>query len=200
MRTCVLAATFAGVFAVSGCATITRGTTESLSIQSEPADARVELSSGQTGITPCSFELKRKTDVKVYLHKEGFQDVAVDVDSKVAGAGATGMAGNVLIGGIIGVGVDAASGATKSLRPNPVHVHLVVRDAADADQLCAAPATVPGAICRGQIKVGTTTTEVESLLGPPLEKRDGDHEWRYEHDWLVFDDAGLLASTMVDKK
>jgi hypothetical protein len=110
------------------------------------------------------------------------------------------MAGNVLIGGIIGVGVDAASGATKSLRPNPVHVHLVVKDIADADQLCAAPGTVPGAICRHQLKVGATAAEVESLLGPPQEKRDDDREWRYEHDWLVFDEAGLFASTIVAKK
>lgn len=196
----MLAATLAGLLAVSGCATITRGTTESLAIQSEPAGARVELSSGQTGITPCSFELKRKNDLKVFLHMEGFEDVTAAVDSKVAGAGATGMAGNVLIGGIIGVGVDAASGATKSLRPNPLHVHLVVRDPADADRLCAAPTTVPGAICRGQLKVGATGPEVEALLGPPQEKRDREHEWRYEHDWLVFDDASLFASTIVDKK
>lgn len=200
MRATVLATALAGACAISGCATITRGTTESLAIQSEPAGARVELTSGQTGITPCSFELKRKNDLKVFLRKDGFEDITVDVDSKVAGAGATGMAGNVLIGGIIGVGVDAASGATKSLRPNPVHVHLVVKDLADADRLCAAPGTVPGAICRHQLKVGATQAEVESLLGPPQEKRDKDREWRYEHDWLVFDEGGLLASTMVEKK
>lgn len=200
MRTIVLVATFIGMCALSACATVTRGTTESLSIQSEPDGARVELSSGQTGITPCSFELKRKTDLMVFLHKEGFKDATVTVDSQVAGAGATGMAGNVLIGGIIGVGIDAASGATKSLRPNPVHVHLVVRDAANADRLCAAPATVPGAICRGHLKVGVTEAEVESLLGPPQEKRAQEHEWRYDHDWLVFDDAGLFASTIVEKK
>ena len=34
------------------------------------------------------------------------------------------MAGNVLIGGIIGIGVDAATGATQDLKPNPLHVVL----------------------------------------------------------------------------
>ena len=34
------------------------------------------------------------------------------------------MAGNVLVGGIIGVGVDAASGAALDLTPNPVVVTL----------------------------------------------------------------------------
>ncbi len=35
------------------------------------------------------------------------------------------MAGNVLVGGLIGAGVDAISGATKDLKPNPVNVRLV---------------------------------------------------------------------------
>jgi hypothetical protein len=34
------------------------------------------------------------------------------------------MAGNVILGGIIGAGIDAASGATKRLKPNPVVVTL----------------------------------------------------------------------------
>jgi len=34
------------------------------------------------------------------------------------------MAGNVLLGGIIGAGVDAATGATKKLTPNPIRVTL----------------------------------------------------------------------------
>ena len=34
------------------------------------------------------------------------------------------MAGNVIFGGIIGAAVDAASGATKKLVPNPINVQL----------------------------------------------------------------------------
>lgn len=36
----------------SGCATVTRGTTEQLMIQSEPSAAQVRLSNGFTGGTP----------------------------------------------------------------------------------------------------------------------------------------------------
>jgi len=122
--------------ALSGCATITRGTTDNLLVQSEPDGASVELSSGQTCRTPCNLELKRKNDYTLYMRKEGFQDAEIKVESKVAGAGAAGMAGNVLIGGVIGAGVDAFSGATNNLEPNPVHVHLVARDPAQADLLC----------------------------------------------------------------
>ena len=188
---------FAGGVLLSGCATVTRGTTEPLAIQSEPDGAKVEISSGQTGVTPCSFELKRKNDYRVYLRKDGFQPVEIQVESRVAGAGATGMAGNVLVGGIIGMGVDAATGATNSLRPNPVHVHLVVADRNQADTLCAAPGTVPGAICRGQLKVGASMDEVQQLLGPPQAKSRGDHEWQYGHDTVVFNDAGWFESTIV---
>lgn len=34
------------------------------------------------------------------------------------------MAGNVLVGGIIGAGVDAGTGAMLDLTPNPAHVDL----------------------------------------------------------------------------
>jgi hypothetical protein len=184
---------------LSGCATITRGTTDDLLIQSEPEGASVELSSGQTCRTPCSLELKRKNDYTLYIRKEGFQDADVKVDSKVAGAGAAGMAGNVLIGGLIGAGVDAFSGATNSLAPNPVHVHLLARDAAQADVLCQPAATVPGAACRGLLRPGTSAAEVEQLLGPPQDKMSSGREWKYGHDVLVFDEAGLLTSTIVEK-
>jgi hypothetical protein len=201
MRTTVvaLAALVAGAL-LSGCATVTRGTTDTLMIQSEPSAAEVELSTGQTCRTPCSFELKRKRDLHVVMRKEGFQDADIAVESKVAGAGAAGMAGNVLIGGIIGVGVDAATGATKSLKPNPVHVHLVVKDPADADRLCEPPSTVHGAACRGLLRPGTTQDETQQLLGPPEEKHGSDdREWKYGHDTLLFDESGRLASNFVEK-
>ncbi|MFC5385149.1 hypothetical protein ACFPLB_04115 [Aquamicrobium segne] len=43
----------------------------------------------------------------------------------MSGEGAAGLAGNVLIGGLIGVGVDAATGATLDHYPNPAHILLV---------------------------------------------------------------------------
>lgn len=43
---------------------------------------------------------------------------------RTAGAGGAGMAGNVILGGLIGAAVDANSGATQDLVPNPLTVHL----------------------------------------------------------------------------
>jgi hypothetical protein len=189
----------AGLAVLSGCATITRGTTEDLKIQSEPTGAAVQLSTGQTGVTPCSFELKRKKDLAVTVRMDGFQPVEIPVESKVAAAGAAGMAGNAIIGGVIGIGVDAATGATKSLKPNPVHVHLVAADPARADELCPRDNPLASAICHGKLHTGSTRDEVLTVLGEPQDRRDGDKQWRYGHDSIVFDEAGLFASTIVVK-
>jgi hypothetical protein len=117
-----------------GCATITRGSTEVLVIETQPPGADVELSpAGLRCKTPCSLELKRKKDVMVKINKPGYEPVETSVLSEVAGAGAAGMAGNVILGGIIGAGVDVATGSTKKLTPNPLKVMLVP----------IAPVTVP---------------------------------------------------------
>jgi hypothetical protein len=79
---------------------------------------------------PCTLKLKRKESFTVTIHKPGYRKVTTQVISQVAGAGAAGMAGNVIVGGIIGVGVDAATGATKELKPNPLEVVLEVEESA----------------------------------------------------------------------
>lgn len=38
------------------------------------------------------------------------------------------MAGNVVVGGLIGAAVDAGSGAMKDLKPNPIQVNLELLD------------------------------------------------------------------------
>ena len=107
-----------------GCATITRGSSEALVVESTPTGAEVRLSSGETCKTPCTLKKKRKHNFVVFINRDGFEPVEVAVISETAGAGAAGMAGNVLVGGLIGVGVDAATGATKRLTPNPIRVTL----------------------------------------------------------------------------
>jgi hypothetical protein len=48
----------------------------------------------------------------------------MNVTHRTASSGAAGIAGNVLVGGIIGLGVDAATGARQDLVPNPVVLAL----------------------------------------------------------------------------
>ncbi len=75
--------------------------------------------------TPTTFVVPRKGEYTLVISKQGYQSQEVLVGNKVVGAGATGMAGNIILGGVIGLGVDAATGAAKDLTPNPVHLLLV---------------------------------------------------------------------------
>ena len=110
---------------ISGCATVTRGTNDVLTVNSSPQGAQVQLSNGMSCTsTPCTFKLPRRTDLNVTVSKRGCQTVNANVTHKTANGGAAGVAGNVILGGIIGLGVDAATGASQDLVPNPLEVNL----------------------------------------------------------------------------
>jgi hypothetical protein len=107
-----------------GCATVTRGMNDEVQILSDPAGADVRVSTGQTCITPCTLKFGRKDEFTVTASKPGYHTSEMAVSTRIAGAGAAGFAGNVLIGGVIGMGVDAASGATLEHYPNPVMMKM----------------------------------------------------------------------------
>jgi len=122
--------TVALIVCCSGCGT----TKETLFINSDPTGARVTLSNGMAGKTPCSFLVSNKRETVVTIEKDGFEQAQVTVAKKVqkqmvaarAGmfvgglaisAATFGMAGNeVMAGGI---------GTVSKLAPNPVSVKLL---------------------------------------------------------------------------
>ena len=109
-------------------------TNETLFINSDPTGARVTLSNGMVGATPCSFVVPLKEKTVVTIEKDGFEQAQVTVAKKVqkqmvaarAGmfvgglaisAATFGMAGNeVMAGGI---------GTVSKLAPTPVSVKLL---------------------------------------------------------------------------
>ena len=66
----------------------------------------------------------------VTINKPGFKTYHGKVTHQTSGGGAAGMAGNVIVGGLIGIGVDAATGSTQELKPNPLVVKLEPEGAA----------------------------------------------------------------------
>ncbi len=132
--------------AVSGCATITRGTNQDFTVESTPSGATVATSNGfECPATPCTFRMPRKDGFTVDLTLNGYLPARETVTSNMSSGGAAGMAGNVLVGGIIGVGVDATSGALNDLSPNPLQVTLIpvpveAPAAPAAEVVAAAPA------------------------------------------------------------
>jgi hypothetical protein len=89
------------------------------------SDIKTTPEPGPACTTPCTAEVPRNRELMVTFSKPGYQDVTVPLKTKVAGAGAVGVAGNVIIGGAVGVVVDTASGAALDHYPNPLRVNLV---------------------------------------------------------------------------
>lgn len=114
-------------FLVTGCASITRGTNEIFSIQTIPPGVSARLSNGFYCTTPCSVVIPRKGNFTVTLEKERYESVTINVLSTRDGAGTTGMAGNLVSGGIVGIGVDAVTGAMNSHKPNPLVVTMTTK-------------------------------------------------------------------------
>ena len=141
------AALGAGALSLGACATVTRGEHTAWEVRTTPPGAQVKTSNGMIcDSTPCSLRMMRKDTFTATISKPGYKSVEVHVTNKVSGQGGLGLAGNVLIGGVIGLGVDAVTGASLDLTPNPVDLNLekdVAPDMAAAPSPMAAPAAAP---------------------------------------------------------
>ena len=112
------------VFLLCGCATVLRGTKDSVRIESDPPGATVILSNGMTGVTPVTLDLPRKTHYQVEFRKEGYKTQYYTIGPMLSKAGHRATAGNALIGGAIGGFIDGSTGAAYDLFPNPLVVKL----------------------------------------------------------------------------
>ena len=106
---------------LSSCASITTGRFQRVAIESNPQDANVTISSGHRGVTPCSFDLQRNKNHVIKISKKGYKTAQVMLKKTICGS----TAGNLIIGGVIGLGVDAMTGAMFRLIPENVSVDLV---------------------------------------------------------------------------
>jgi hypothetical protein len=104
---------------VSGCASIVKGTTQSVTVNTEPVGANCILSRDGQQIavvnpTPGTVQIgKGAGTVAVQCKKVGYVDAAGTLSSSFQAM----TFGNILFGGIIGVAVDAASGAMHEYPP-----------------------------------------------------------------------------------
>lgn len=119
----------AAAVALGACATLTRGTNETVSIITDPPEASCALKrSGQiVGIanpTPATVTLeKSKDDVSIVCSKDGHFDGVHVLSSTFQNM----TFGNIVFGGFIGLGVDAASGAMHEYSDN-VTVILIPKE------------------------------------------------------------------------
>lgn len=97
--------------AVSACATVFSGSTQKVTVQSEPSGAHVYLNGWRTyRKTPCKIYVDRKGDdrkQRYTLRKEGYNDYHHEDHARMNPTSL----GNILFGGVIGLGVDWMSGS-----------------------------------------------------------------------------------------
>jgi hypothetical protein len=104
---------------LGGCATIVRGTTQTIAVNTPGVPgATCTLSSSSVGsmtlTTPANVSVAKGQDsIAVRCEKECYQAGTAIIPSNIEGM----TAGNLLFGGVIGIGVDAATGAMNKYPP-----------------------------------------------------------------------------------
>lgn len=123
------------VLLVGGCATITKGTTQTVAVDTPGVPGAIctltTASGPQMVTTPGTVTLaKAAASIPIRCTKECYTD-----GISVVASGTEAMAaGNVILGGVIGLGVDAVSGAMNKY-PDQVTVAMT------PDPACRRPAT-----------------------------------------------------------
>jgi len=107
---------------LSGCATVISGVDQDVTFNSVPGDATVIINSIPRGTTPLTVSLKRRGHYEVTLEKEGYYPTNFVMRRKVNPA----IIGNILVGGVIGVGVDAATGAMWDLSTQTYKTEVMI--------------------------------------------------------------------------
>jgi predicted small secreted protein len=112
-----LIAAIAVTVSLSGCATVVGGGSDQrVHIDSEPRGAQVRVDGQPRGVTPTDVELSRRQEHQVQIDMEGHPTY---VSTLTPGCNPW-VFGNLLAGGLVGLAVDASTGAVSTLYPKEV--------------------------------------------------------------------------------
>ncbi|GGD50502.1 PEGA domain-containing protein [Muriicola marianensis] len=106
---------------ISSCATLFGKKTHALAVSSDPRGAEVYVNGFKMGVTPVELNLKADKSYTIEYRKEGYESVTRVVNTKV---GAGWIILDVL-GGLIPVIVDAATGNWNKLDQDAVNAALI---------------------------------------------------------------------------
>ena len=111
---------------LTGCASVVNHTTQQIPVTSDPAGAVVRVDCGDVKndpklITPAVVTVQRKADhCTIALEKAGYAPAEV----KLAKSMSAWYLGNVVLGGFVGMIVDASNGSMYNRTPSKVQVNL----------------------------------------------------------------------------
>lgn len=110
------------VLLFSGCATIFKGTSASVRMNSTPSGAAVYVNNVNRGKTPLTLSLSRNNNYNLAFKMKGYQDVNMTINKKFDVA--TTIVGNIVSWGIIGIVVDIVDGSAYSLTPADINANM----------------------------------------------------------------------------
>ncbi len=108
----------------TSCATIISTSKQTVNFSSSPSDAKVYLNDELVGNTPLMRILERKNEYAVKIELEGYQTYETKLSRKLNGW----FFGNIFLGGIIGIIVDASTGAMYQLTPEQISAVLTEKN------------------------------------------------------------------------
>ena len=105
----------------TSCASMFTGTKDKISFTSQPEGAKVLHKGVEKCITPCTAEINRSLGKQVVVfEKEGFVNKEVKLTKTFNAVSLL----NILVGGAIGIGIDAATGSLTKYSPKAYTVDL----------------------------------------------------------------------------
>jgi len=118
MRTCLLLIT--AFTLLPSCATLFTGTTDNVYIQSQPEGAKIYVEGLDMGTTPATIPIKRPglSDKQVTLRLEGYEDRIFLLQSEFNAVSILNLFG------LIGWGIDIATGAIKKYSPRSYELEM----------------------------------------------------------------------------
>lgn len=105
---------------LTGCGTIMNGTSQKVGFSSTPSSATVTVDGKVLGNTPLTDNISRKDVHTVKIELAGYYPYEMTLTKKTT----SWVWGNIIFGGLIGLGVDAVSGGLYELTPEQVSADL----------------------------------------------------------------------------
>jgi hypothetical protein len=115
----------AALFIFTGCATCVTGVWQTVPVDSNPQGAKVSVSSGQEGVTPCAFKLQRDRAHILKIDYQAYKTKQIVLKKVISAA----VLGNLISFGILGAVIDSLNGAAFKLSPEEVYVDFAKPEA-----------------------------------------------------------------------
>lgn len=144
----------------TGCAAISQGTKQTIPVQTSPNAVSVGVS-GMSYTTPTTLELERKNEYVLSFSKEGYESAQVRITKHLSGGY---LVADILLTGLLGVVIDAATGAWYNLKPETVTVSLAkIGSVSGPDEIEIA---IEGIDKSGRLDIKSTVPYVEIHVTP----------------------------------